>query len=50
MHSKKFRPSGKEINKNNFKCAKLLVKKNKKKKLYVEEKNAENKNNPKELL
>ena len=38
-----------EIDKSNFKCAKLLLKKiNNKKKLYFEEEIAENKNNLKE--
>ena len=50
-HHKKSKRSGKEIEKGNFKCAKLLLKKVmiNKKKLYFEEKIAENKNNPKEL-
>ena len=50
-HYKKFKQSGKQIHKGNFKCAKLLLKKLiiNKKKLYFEEKIAENRNNPKEL-
>ena len=50
-HYKKFKQSGRETEKNNFKYAKLSLKKiiNHKKKLYLEEKIAENKNNPKEL-
>ena len=38
-YKKKFKRSGKEIDKRNFKCAKLLLKKiiNNKKKLYFEE-------------
>ena len=48
-HCKKFKRSGKEIDKDNFKCAKLLLKRafKNKKKLYFEEKIAKNKNNPK---
>ena len=51
LNYKKFKRSGREIDKGNFKYAKLLLKKviNNKKKLYFEEKIAENRNNPKEL-
>ena len=50
-HYKKFKQSGRETDKDNFKYAKLSLKKiiNHKKKLYFEEKIAENKNNPKQL-
>ena len=51
-HYKKFKQSGKGTDKDNFKYAKISLKKkiiNNKKKLYFEEKIAENKNNPKEL-
>ena len=50
-HNKKFKQSGKETDKDNFKYGKLSLKKiiNNKKKLYFEEKIAENKINPKEL-
>ena len=48
---KKIKRLGKEIDKINFKCATLLLKKviNIKKKLYFEEKIEENKSNHKEL-
>ena len=48
-HYKKFKQSGRETDKDNFKYAELSLKKiiNHKKKLYFEEKIAENKNNPK---
>ena len=50
-HYRKFKRSGKKIDKGNFKCAKLLFKKviNSKKKHCFEEKITENMNNPKEL-
>ena len=50
-HYKKFQQSGMEIDRENFKYARLSPKKviYNKKKLYFEEKIAENKNNPKEL-
>ena len=50
-HYRKFKRSGKEVDKGNFKCAKLLLKKviNKKKKVYFEEEFVEKKNNLKEL-
>ena len=50
-HYKKFKQSARETDKVNFKYANLSLKKNinHKKKLYFEEKIAENKNNPKEL-
>ena len=50
-HYKKFKQSGGETDKDNFKYAKLSLKKiiNHKKKLYFEEKNVEDKNNSKEL-
>ena len=50
-HYKKLKQSGKEIDKGNFKCAKLLLEKvfYNKKKFYFEEKIAENRNNSKQL-
>ena len=50
-HYKKFNRSGKEIDKDNFKRAKLLLEKviNNNKKKYFEVKITENKNNPEEL-
>ena len=50
-NTKKFKILGKKIEKDNFKCAKLLLKKviNNKAKLHFEQKIAENTNNPKEL-
>ena len=50
-HYRKFKRSGKEIDKGNLKCEKLLLKKviNNKKKLYFEVKIAENRNNVREL-
>ena len=50
-HYKKIKQSGRETDKDNFKYSKLSLEKiiNNKKKLYFEEKIAENKNNPKEL-
>ena len=50
-HYKKFKQSDRKTDKDNFKYAKLSLKKifNHKKKLYFEEKIAENKGNPKEL-
>ena len=48
---KKFKRSGRETVKDNFKCVKLFLKKviNSKKKLFFEEKIAENRDNPKEF-
>ena len=50
-HYRKLKQSGKEIDKGNFKCAKLLFEKvfYNKKKFYFEEKIAENRNNSKQL-
>ena len=50
-HYEKFKQSGRETDKDNFKYAKLSLKQisNHNNKLYFEEKMAENKNNPKEL-
>ena len=50
-HYKKFKLSGRKTDKDYFKYARLSLEKiiNNKKKLYFEEKIAENKNNPKEL-
>ena len=50
-HYRKLKQARNKIDKGNFKCAKLLLKKviNNNKKLYFKEKIAENRNNPKEL-